>query len=82
MQPSNTYYLRIDASASPGEYNFTQTFYPLANNDDFANATPLQPTEIIYDNGIRYEYSQTGGIMGPPRSRESLSWTATAFGTP
>ena len=64
MQPSSTYYLRIDASASPGEYNLTQTFYPLANNDDFANATPLQPTEIIYDNGIRYEYSQTGGNYG------------------
>ena len=64
MQGSNTYYLRIDASASPGEYTLTKNFYPTANNDNFADATLLLSTAFVYNNGIRYIYGESSGNYG------------------
>lgn len=64
MNPSNTYYFRIDASASPGEYTLTKTFVPLANNDNFANAQLLLSDATVYDNGTRYQYGISSANYG------------------
>jgi hypothetical protein len=64
MAASNTYYLRIDASGSPGEYDLTKSFDPNAANDNFASAQLLLSTVSTYDNGIRYRYAITSGNYG------------------
>ena len=60
MLKSNQYFIRVDATAAPGEFLLTKSFDPRSPNDNIKNAILLTSKLNNYDNGLIYTYSQLG----------------------
>ena len=54
VKKDTTYFLRLDAAESEGEYSLTCSFRSDAPNDNLRQAAAIPLAAVQYDNGIRY----------------------------
>lgn len=54
VKKDTTYFMRLDAAESEGEYSLTCSFRSDAPNDNLRQATTIPLAAVQYDNGIRY----------------------------